>query len=144
MTSNVEQLNTETTARISGGSVVDDGADNPEQVKKSLLERAGEADPDLAELLGTYYRHVPAEEIVNDEPAALAATLRSHRELATQRVAGRAVVRVFNPGPDDAEWQSSATIVQIVTDDMPYLVDSVTAQLGRHGAEVRRVKIGRA
>lgn len=139
MIANAEQGNTGVTARTAGGSVTDERTDGPERTKNRLLERAGESDPELAELLGTYYRHVPAEEVVNEDPVQLAGILRTHRALAVDRAAGRAVVRVFNPSHEIEGWESSATIVQIVTDDMPYLVDSVTAQLGRNGAEVRHV-----
>ncbi|QUH00531.1 NAD-glutamate dehydrogenase [Saccharopolyspora erythraea] len=111
----------------------------PEQARNRLLDRAVEAAPELAELLWTYYRHVPAEELVDDEPADLVGALRSHRELAAARVAGRPVVKIFNPTRAEDGWENPATVVQIVTDDMPYLVDSVIAELGRDGAEVQRI-----
>ncbi|GAA4613488.1 NAD-glutamate dehydrogenase [Saccharopolyspora hordei] len=114
-------------------------SENPELVKSRLLDRAADNAPDLAELLRAYYRHVPAEELVVDEPADLVGALRSHLELAATRVAGRPLVQVFNPDRARHGWQSQATVVQIVTDDSPYLVDSVIAELGRDGAEVQRV-----
>ncbi|MHA6802746.1 NAD-glutamate dehydrogenase [Salinifilum ghardaiensis] len=139
MISRAGQLDVDATARGAGGDVTDERGESSDGMRNRLLSRAAESAPDLAELLGTYYRHVPGEEFAQDEPAYLAATVRAHRALAAERVSGRAVVRVFNPDPDTDGWESSATIVQIVTDDMPYLVDSVTAELGRSGAEVRRI-----
>ena len=110
----------------------------PERARARLLDRAADAAPELAELLRTYYRHVPAEEI-DDDPADLAGALRAHRELAQQRPVGRPRVRLVNPAPDEHGWTSAATALQTVTDDMPYLVDSVIAELGRNGAEIQRV-----
>ena len=42
-------------------------------------------------------------------------------------------MRVFNPTIDEHGWQSTHTIVEIVNDDMPFLVDSVTMEVNRHG-----------
>ncbi len=113
--------------------------ENPEQARDRLLERATESAPDLADLLHKYYRHVPPEEVADDEPDDLVGAVRSHHELARQRVAGRPVVDIFNPGRDEHGWYSPATVVQMVTDDMPYLVDSVIAELTRDGAQVQRI-----
>lgn len=94
---------------------------------------------DLAELIAWYSRFVPAEELSGSEPAELAAVVRSHLALAAERVPGRALVRVLNPARAEDGWSSRDTIVQIVVDDMPYLVDSVLAELARVTVSVRRL-----
>ena len=53
-----------------------------------------------------------------------------------RRRPGEARVRVYNPGAGDG-WSSPHTIVEIVDDDMPFLVDSVTAAINESGREVR-------
>ena len=45
----------------------------------------------------------------------------------------RASVRVFNPTIEEHGWQSTHTVIEIVNDDMPFLVDSVTMEVNRHG-----------
>lgn len=94
---------------------------------------------DLAELIALYYRLVPAEELGSAEPAELAAVVRSHLALAVERVPGRALVRLLNPTLAEDGWSSRDTVVQIVTDDMPYLLDSVIAELARIKVSVRRL-----
>ena len=42
-------------------------------------------------------------------------------------------MRVYNPDFEQHGWQSPHTVVEIVTDDMPFLVDSVTMELSRQG-----------
>ena len=42
-------------------------------------------------------------------------------------------VRAFNPTLEEHGWQSTHTIVEIVNDDMPFLVDSVAMEANRHG-----------
>ena len=49
------------------------------------------------------------------------------------RRAGGSVVRVFNPRLDENGWESAHTVVEIVGDDMPFLVDSVTMEINRQG-----------
>ncbi|MBK0868165.1 NAD-glutamate dehydrogenase [Saccharopolyspora sp. HNM0986] len=113
--------------------------ENPEAAKAWLLDRAAETAADLGELLRTYYRHVPAEELVGVEPDELIAALRSHYALAAERPAGRPLVKVTNPSTDEDGWANPATVLQLVTDDMPYLVDSVIAELTRNGAQTQRI-----
>ncbi|MGH3796520.1 MAG: NAD-glutamate dehydrogenase [Pseudonocardiaceae bacterium] len=97
------------------------------------------AAPGLDELIALYYRHASADDVGAADPAERAAAVRSHRELAADRAPGRAVVRLLNPSLAADGWRSAGTVVQIVTDDMPYLVDSVVSQLVRIGVSVRRL-----
>ena len=45
-------------------------------------------------------------------------------------------LRVYNPGFEEHGWQSTHTVVEMVTDDMPFLVDSLVMELNRHGATI--------
>ncbi|EID53036.1 NAD-glutamate dehydrogenase [Saccharomonospora xinjiangensis] len=112
---------------------------SPEQIRDDLVETAAAQAPDIADLVRLYYRLVPAEEILGDDPTDLVGAVRAHLELARQRVPGRPVVRLFNPTSAHDGWAREATVVQVVTDDMPYLVDSVAAELSRSGVQVQRI-----
>src|SRR5262249_37651238 len=67
------------------------------------------------------------------EPADLYGAAVSHWNFARQRQPGSARVRVFNPSVQEHGWQSTHTIVEIVNDDMPFIVDSVAMAGNRHG-----------
>jgi glutamate dehydrogenase len=82
---------------------------------------------DVAGYLRAYYRRVDTEDL--REPARLAAVARTHAEMALRRPQGRALVQV-------REEAGGTFCVDIVTDDMPYLVDSVTTELNRHRADI--------
>ncbi|WP_367131483.1 NAD-glutamate dehydrogenase [Saccharothrix sp. HUAS TT1] len=112
---------------------------SPEQARDELIERAAANAPELADLIRLYYRHVPAEEVNDDDPVDLVGAVRSNYQLAETRVPGRPVVRILNPTRDHDGWTCPATVVQVVTDDMPYLVDSVASELTRGGVQVQRV-----
>ncbi|QQQ77600.1 NAD-glutamate dehydrogenase [Saccharothrix sp. 6-C] len=112
---------------------------SPEQARDELIERAAANAPELADLIRLYYRHVPAEEVNDDDPVDLVGAVRSNYQLAESRVPGRPVVRILNPTRAHDGWTCPATVVQVVTDDMPYLVDSVASELTRGGVQVQRV-----
>jgi len=84
-------------------------------------------------LIGRYYAQVDPEDLDERQPADLYGAALSHWAFARKREPGRAKVRVFNPTIEEHGWQSTHTIVEIVNDDMPFLVDSVTMEVNRHG-----------
>ena len=54
--------------------------------------------------------------------------------------AARAVITIRTPSRNDDGWTvGGATVVQIVTDDRPFLVDSVTMEVLRQGWSIREV-----
>ena len=50
---------------------------------------------------------------------------------ARRRLPGVAKVRIFNPALEDHGFESRHTVVQIVNDDMPFLVDSIANEFNR-------------
>ncbi len=83
-----------------------------------------------------YYRNVAAEDLVGRDPADVLGAALSHLQLAERRTPGTGLVRVVNPSTETDGWQSPHTVVEVVTDDMPFLVDSVTAELTRHNLAI--------
>ena len=82
--------------------------------------------------LETYFRGVGEEDLANRRPEALAAAALRHFELGCgRRAPGQALVRVFNPDPTRDGFESPHTVVMIVTDDMPFLVDSIRIVFSR-------------
>ena len=94
----------------------------------------GRAVGDLPSFLTAYYRLVTAEDLIAAGPARLAATAAQHAALGAGRPQGRPAVSVRSG--TDTSLTGAATVIDIVTDDMPYLVDSVTMELNRHGADI--------
>ena len=92
---------------------------------------------DVPAYVGAYYRHVAADDLAGAGPLRLAAVAREQAELAAQRPQGRAIVRVRAGG--DAALDPACDVIDIVTDDMPFLVDSIMMELARHGLAARLV-----
>jgi glutamate dehydrogenase len=87
----------------------------------------------LERFVREYYRQVAPEDIEAREAGDLYGAALSHWNFAHRRDPGRARVRVVHPALEEHGWQSTHTVVEIVTDDMPFLVDSVTMAVNRHG-----------
>jgi glutamate dehydrogenase len=113
----------ETAQESERGEIVDRAAE--------AAARTGHRHDGLQAFLARYYRHVPVEDLAEREPLDLAGAALSHKQLAVNRPQGTANVRVFTPTVDEYGWTSGHTVVEIVTDDMPFLVDSVTTELSR-------------
>jgi len=97
----------------------------------------GGAVGDLPGFLGAYYRLFPTEVLATAGPWRIAAVAAWHAALGASRPQGRAVVEVRDAG--EASLTGAGTVVDIITDDMPYLVDSVTMELNRHSADIRLI-----
>ncbi|HTO49452.1 MAG TPA: NAD-glutamate dehydrogenase [Burkholderiales bacterium] len=80
-----------------------------------------------------YFRQVDAEDLAARAPADLYGAALSHWNFGRKREPGKVRVRVFNPSVQEHGWQSTHTIIEIVNDDMPFLVDSVTMEVNRQG-----------
>src|SRR5579864_9110160 len=95
----------------------------------------GSDDDSVANYLCAYYQRVATEDLA--PPSRLAAVAEAHARLGLRRPQGRALVQVREPGNTHLLPVSPGSlVVDIVTDDMPYLVDSVITELNRHEAEI--------
>jgi glutamate dehydrogenase len=97
-------------------------------------EAAGQAEAGVGDLLSylhAYYRHVAVEDLVAAGPERVGVVAIEHARLAADRPQGRALVRV-RPAAEGAAFAAGRAVIDIVTDDMPFLVDSVTMALAHH------------
>src|SRR5579884_3047709 len=119
-----------------------------QEARDSLLERAAAyvrsrlhgPGADTAEgFVRAYWDRVPAEDLVGRDPVDLAGAALAHLHLADRRPAGTAKVRVYTPAFDDHGWASTHSVVEVVVDDMPFLLDSVSMELVRQGCGLHLV-----
>ena len=93
-----------------------------------------------AELLRHYYRHVAAEDIAERDRGRPVRRRDEPVQAGADRPQGTANVRVFTPTVDEHGWSAGGhTVVEVVTDDMPFLVDSVTMELNEQNRDVHMV-----
>lgn len=107
----------------------------------------------LRDFIPEYFAHVPAEDLGQHSAKELASLALGHLKTGATRKAGASCIRAYNPDAKRDGWQSAHSIIEIVTDDMPFLVDSVSAEIARRElhihlvihpiAKVRRDKAGK-
>ncbi len=72
-----------------------------------------------------FYHGVSELDLVQRAPEDLAGAALAQLELGRVRSRGQSRVRVFNPEPERDGFASPHTVIMVVTDDMPFLVDSL-------------------
>jgi NAD-specific glutamate dehydrogenase len=98
--------------------------------------RRREAGP-AAHLLKALYRDASAADLRAATAEDMGAAALSLWRFADGRPRGRPLVRVYFPDRKEHGWESDNAVVEIVTDDMPFLIDSVTALLSEHKHPIR-------
>ncbi|WP_405105093.1 NAD-glutamate dehydrogenase [Micromonospora sp. NBC_01405] len=109
---------------------LDEPVPNVERLVAQAVALAGD-DHDAATLVGRFWRFAPDEELIGFTAEEMLDAARAHWDLAQQRVPGELKLRIHEPDADQHH-----TVIEIVTDDMPFLVDSVTALLNAHHLDV--------
>jgi glutamate dehydrogenase len=96
--------------------------------------------PSVAVLLRAYYKHVAPEDLLDRSESDLYDAVMHHLASGRARPQGTATVRIFTPTAESDGWSAEGrTVVEVVTDDMPFLVDSVTMALAQRGHDVHLV-----
>ncbi len=119
-----------------------------QEARNSLLERAtayvrtrlhGSQAQTAESFVRAYWERVLAEDLVGRDPVDLAGAALAHLHLAERRPPGTARVRVYTPTFDDHGWASTHSVVEVVIDDMPFLLDSISMELVRQGCGLHLV-----
>ena len=108
-----------------------------DEVLTLLHERVKDQRADVLEgFLRKYLLGVSREDLAAFRTADLYGAAIAHWNFLRQRTANDDKVRVYNPRYDAHGWQSTHTIVELVCDDKPFLVDSVRMAMDRRGLTV--------
>ncbi|MCS6855758.1 MAG: NAD-glutamate dehydrogenase, partial [Elioraea sp.] len=121
------------TARIERAALLE--AAQAVLARRLAPERAAEATAFLALWAGG----VADDDLLARAAEDVAGAALSLLEQARRRIPGTANVRCFKPTPDRDGWRSAHAVAEIVTDDMPFLVDSALAALTQAGRAVQLV-----
>src|SRR5574339_1204373 len=107
------------------------------RLAKRVRERIA---PDRAEEVERFvrqlYANVPPGDLLRNTVEDLYGAALGLWNFSQQRRLGEPKIRAFNPTPSEHGWRSTHTVIEIANDDMPFLVDSVTAELNRQDLTV--------
>lgn len=111
---------------------------------RSLLKRVKKAvggiekpNPGLEIFAGQFFGTAAVEDLANLSAADLAYIANNSLAFLAERQRGRHKIRVFNPKNVTAKDRQNFTVLEIVNDDMPFLVESVLGELAEQSIEVR-------
>ena len=109
-------------------------AETVERIQRYAEARLGSEQAELfLPFVGQYYGRVGADDLTESTVPDLYGAALAHLRLARTRRPGEPKVAVYSPDYDEHGFASPHTVVEVVTDDMPFLVDSLTMELRRHG-----------
>ncbi len=119
-----------------------------EQEKAALVDRLveqarlriGRDRADIAErFIRQFYANVPPADMVTASAERLYGAALAFWQFAAVRQPQTSSVRVFTPQIERDSWQSSHSVIEVVNDDMPFLVVSLTEALMQEGLTVHLV-----
>ncbi len=93
----------------------------------------GQDSAEARAFIAQYYDQVDAEDLAARTPEDLCGAALAHLAFAREFASGLPKLRVYNPRAEEHGWTSPHTVIEMVNDDMPFLVDSVTMEVNRQG-----------
>ena len=91
---------------------------------------------DIRRFLEQYFASVPHEGLEGRSEEIMARIALDHLDFGAVRQPGEALLRIFNVNEQEHGYRSQYTFVEMVNDDMPFLVDSIAAAINRHNLGV--------
>src|SRR5438270_4804654 len=109
-----------------------------EQVLRAADQRlAAAAAKEARAFISQYYANVDPEDLADRAPEDLYGAAMAQLSFARVFASGTPKLRVYNPRTEEHGWASPHTVIEIVNDDMPFLVDSVTMEVNRQGCTLQ-------
>jgi len=100
------------------------------EIKDSV---GGKTADDIIKLSHIYFQDLLIEDMEQESIDNLYGTSICLWDFIQQRNANTPKVRVYNPNFEEHSWQSTHTVVEVLTDDMPFIVSSFNMALVRLG-----------
>jgi glutamate dehydrogenase len=111
-----------------------------ERLQDMVRERFAPGQTELpARFVGRYYARVRQELLDTRDPLDLYGAAIAHLSLARQRRPRETLARVYNPSLEEDGWECPHTVIEIVIDDMPFLIDSVRMAVNRRNLKLLRI-----
>ena len=82
-------------------------------------------------LADIYYRHARSTEPLDGDADEMYGAFLCLWQFIQQRPSGKSLVRAYNPTQEEHQWHSTHSVIEILSDDMPFLVSSIIMALDR-------------
>ena len=87
----------------------------------------------FTEFVRHYFHGVPYEDLSERDLFDLRGAALAHMELGRVRKQGESKIRIYTPDVERDGWRSKHAVLEVVTFDRPFLVDSITMVLKEMG-----------
>jgi len=104
----------------------------------SIIAALPAKSPDLLkQFTHQFFAKVPASELARFDAKDSAAVATSAFKFFSERKSSAPKIRIFMPEKKEHGYESKHIVIELLNDDMPFLVDSLTAELARLGLTIR-------
>lgn len=98
------------------------------------------SDPDnFLKFVENFYAEIQPSDFVNYDAESLYSAAQLSFNFFSKRKKGECKIRICNPSLAKDGFESNLTFVDIINDDMPFLVDSTVAYLDKHGVRIKNI-----
>lgn len=95
--------------------------------KVSLKTSKSKVSQSLSSFASVFLTNIPAGIQNQLDDAVLSQIVGRHEKLSASRKAGETIIEVFNPTKEKHGWNGHHTVLNLITDDKAFIVDSVIA-----------------
>lgn len=106
---------------------------------KVLASKKGKVTQEEDVFVRHFYTHVPEKDIADIEPDILWKIAHAALSFIREPRTKKSKVRIYKPSQKEQGWDSNYTIIETNTQDMPFLLDSVTEAIKRRKLTISRV-----
>src|SRR5271165_6351170 len=110
-----------------------------EKVVAQLRDTAAEGKIQAETFVRQYYDQVDPGDMAERSISNLCGAALAHLNFIKEFKSGTPKLRVYNPQGEKDGWDSTHTAIEIVNDNMPFLVDSVTMEVNRQGLNLHLI-----
>ncbi|MFW0777854.1 MAG: NAD-glutamate dehydrogenase [Rickettsiales bacterium] len=103
------------------------------QIDNILSALPKNASTPLVRFVEQFYGKMPVADLEAMNPKNAVALAKSAFEFMQKRKMGSPKIRIITPEDKVKGYDSHHTVVQLLNDDIPFLIDSLSAELTRHG-----------
>src|SRR3984893_17054033 len=112
---------------------LEENAEIIEQVVAQLQTKGRKDVVQAATFIRQYYSQVDPEDLAERRISDLCGAARATWDFIRTFQSGTTKVRVYNPESQKDGWESTHTAIEIIQENMPFLLDSVTMEVNRQG-----------
>ncbi|WP_299975185.1 NAD-glutamate dehydrogenase [uncultured Pseudoteredinibacter sp.] len=120
---------------------IHDKASFIDQMTQAIMaHHRGEEAQALIDFVSLFYDQYPVTELNGRKVSDVYGASFANWHFVQEKPSKRAKVRVYNPTLEQDGWLSSHTIVSVMHNDMPFLVDSIRMEMNRRNIAIHSVK----